>query len=53
MEYKSQTTAKVQSENTLKTMHVLTLPQFIKYFRVANDDENFFEDTIDKLADLA
>ena len=34
-------------------MHILTLPQFIRYFRVSDKDEEFFEETIAKLGDLA
>ena len=30
----------------------MAIPQFVKYFRVANDDEAFFEETIETLAEL-
>lgn len=29
------------------------MPQFIKYFRVSYNDEGFFEETLEKLAELA
>lgn len=34
-------------------LEILAIPQFVKYFRVANSDENFFESTIERLSDLA
>lgn len=34
-------------------LEILAIPQFVKYFRVALDDENFFESTIERLSDLA
>ena len=38
-------------QNTV--LEILAIPQFVKYFKVADDDENFFELTIEKLSDLA
>ena len=40
-------------DNTKVTMHILTLPTFIRYFKVSTKDEEFFEETITKLADLS
>jgi len=34
-------------------LEILAIPQFVKYFKVANDDEFFFEDTVERLSDLA
>ena len=34
-------------------LEILAIPQFVKYFRVATHDENFFESTIERLSDLA
>lgn len=34
-------------------LEILAIPQFVKYFRVADDDEYFFEKTIERLSDLA
>ena len=34
-------------------LEILAIPQFVKYFRVATADENFFESTIERLSDLA
>ena len=34
-------------------LEILAIPQFVKYFKVATDDENFFEDTVERLSDLA
>lgn len=48
----SGTTARV-SVNQNEVLEILAIPQFVKYFRVALDDENFFETTIEKLSDLA
>ena len=46
------TSAKVSvSQN--EVLEILAIPQFVKYFRVATDDENFFESTIERLSDLA
>ena len=36
-----------------KTLEILAIPQFIKYFRVSNEDEVFFEQIIERLAELA
>ena len=36
-----------------EVLEILAIPQFVKYFRVATDDENFFESTIERLSDLA
>lgn len=36
-----------------EVLEILAIPQFVKYFRVALDDENFFEATIERLSDLA
>ena len=51
----SQTDGMAQSihvdQNTV--LEILAIPQFVKYFRVAIDDENFFEATIERLSDLA
>lgn len=41
----------VVDQNTV--LEILAIPQFVKYFRVAIDDENFFEATIERLSDLA
>ena len=39
----------------LKTAKIdlLKIPSFIKYFKVCNDDETYFEDVVMKLAELA
>ena len=34
-------------------LEILAIPQFVKYFRVADRDEDFFELIIEKLSDLA
>ena len=33
-------------------MHILTLSQFIRYFKISDKENDFFEDTITKLAVL-
>ena len=49
---RSTKTALQKSQDQNKTLEVLAIPQFVKYFRVANDDEAFFEETIERLAEL-
>ena len=52
----SQTSGFTQSRVTVdqnEVLEILAIPQFVKYFRVAFDDENFFESTIERLSDLA
>ena len=34
-------------------MEVLNIPQFVKYFKVCNDDNEFFENFVLKLSELA
>lgn len=46
------TSAKISVDQN-SVLEILAIPQFVKYFRVAYDDENFFELTIEKLSDLA
>ena len=41
------------SINQNEVLEILAIPQFVNYFRVALDDENFFEATIERLSDLA
>jgi len=47
---KAQSRVSVDQNNVLE---ILAIPQFVKYFRVADSDENFFEATIERLSDLA
>ena len=49
----SEKTALQKSQDQNKTLEILKIPQFIKYFRVSKEDEVFFEQTIEKLAELA
>ena len=46
------TSAKVSVDQN-SVLEILAIPQFVKYFKVAYDDENFFESTIERLSDLA
>ena len=34
-------------------MEILNIPQFLKYFKVCNDDNDFFENFVLKLSELA
>ena len=45
-------TAKIQVDQS-NVLEILAIPQFVKYFRVALSDEEFFESTIERLSDLA
>lgn len=36
-----------------KTLEILSIPQFIRYFKVTKDDEVFFEFTIERLSEIA
>jgi hypothetical protein len=49
---RSEKTALQKSQDQSKTLEVLAIPQFVKYFRVADADEAFFEETIETLAEL-
>ena len=44
--------AQENRNNTKKTMHILTLSQFIRYFKICDKENDFFEDMITKLAVL-
>ena len=46
-------TTKQISVDQNNVLEILAIPQFVKYFKVATDDENFFEDTVERLSDLA
>ena len=46
------TSAKVSVDQN-SVLEILAIPQFVKYFKVAYDDEIFFESTIERLSDLA
>jgi len=46
-------TIEVASSNQKKTLQLIMLPQFLKYFKVAFSDELFFDECIRKLAVLA
>ena len=46
------TTNKVSVDQN-EVLEILAIPQFVKYFRIADADENFFESTIERLSDLA
>lgn len=46
-------TTKQISVDQNNVLEILAIPQFVKYFKVASDDENFFEDTVERLSDLA
>ena len=46
------TSAKINIDNS-NVLEILAIPQFVKYFRVALADEDFFEATIERLSDLA
>ena len=44
--------AKIQVDQS-NVLEILAIPQFVKYFRVALSDEDFFEATIERLSVLA
>ena len=44
--------AKENKDNERRTMHILTLSQFIRYFKISERENAFFEETITKLAVL-
>lgn len=44
--------AKENKDNDKRTLHLLTLSQFIRYFSINRSEEHFFEDIITKLAVL-
>lgn len=44
--------AQENKNNTRKTMHILTLSQFIRYFKISEKENDFFEEMITKLAVL-
>jgi len=44
--------AKENKDNARKTMHILTLSQFIRYFKISERENDFFEEAITKLAVL-
>ena len=48
----SRSAAKIQVDQS-NVLEILAIPQFVKYFRVALSDEDFFESTIERLSDLA
>ena len=50
--FRSSTAAKIQVDQS-NVLEILAIPQFVKYFRVALSDEEFFESTIERLSDLA
>lgn len=35
-----------------KTMEILSIPQFINYFKVSDEDEIFFEEVVSQMASL-
>jgi hypothetical protein len=44
--------AKEQKDSMKKTMHTLTIPQFLRYFKISDRENDFFEEMITKLSVL-
>lgn len=53
LSYTTRKTGAQLAADESKTLEILSIPQFIRYFKVTKDDEAFFEFTIERLSEIA
>ena len=53
LSYTTRKTGAQLAADESKTLEILSIPQFIRYFKVCKDDEAFFEYTIERLSEIA
>ena len=53
LSYTTKKTGAQLAADESKTLEILSIPQFIRYFKVAKEDEVFFEYTIERLSEIA